>query len=712
MMKTARAKLSARVAHRNDDAGRSSDAGDTLIEVLLAVIVLSLCGLALITAFGTAISSSATYRRIATVDTVMRSAEEAAVSQIQQQTNPLYIACGKDAQYMAEFAGPAMPALSPTSPGYNNNPTHTGVSAQLAAPYGFSVTFGSQPIEYWNSQTSSFGLCVSNTAPELITITVTQLKPFLTDSSSFIVDDRGAASTQGSLSASPSSIGAGAKSVPVTVTGPGLNNNGPNLAVSVGCTGVTVTTPTFNAPSSVRFLLSVAASAPPNNNCPVTVTNGDGTIVMDYVINITPAPTVTAATSLAPGTTNGTVNVTGTGFILGSSLVATFGPSAGGDCSSIQVNQTLWVSPTSLALTVTVPATLNSTSCDIDVVNGDYGQAVGSGVFTTTSAETPTVSITFPTNGDYTNQTSPTFTGTATSTDAATITVNIYSGAAATGPIFETFTTNQTSGTWTSPPNSPLTGNAQYTAVATQKNSVGGTGTSTPITFVIDTKAPIVTIASVYTNQNSGTYYGNSLSPVISGTAGILAASPSQSADLAPITVTIYQGATTGGTVVGTFGATTLGAGTWSLSGLSLNPAHEYAAQATQQDGAGNVGTSNVVTFVIDNVAPVVSNVQVSAVNGHKFTLTVNGGTNAYTATTSSDQGPTIYVCTKSQYNSGGKSCVSNPTYTFTATPAGGILFSYTSNPIISDTYHFTVVQYDNAGNSSAPVSYASTVAI
>lgn len=714
MMKSARAKMRARKVLLDGD-GRSDEAGDTLVEVLLALIVLSLCGVALITAFGTAISSSATYRRLASVDTVMRSAEEAGVARIQQQTNPLYIPCGTDAQYTSEFA--ALPAVSSTSPGYGNP---DAVSSQLAAPVGFTVAFtldsSGHNVQYWNSATSQFGACVSKTSPELITITVTQLKPLLSDTSSFIVDDRGAPSTQGALAATPSAFGAGAQSVPVTVTGPGLNNNGSNLAVSVGCTGVTVGTATFNAPSSVSFPLSVASSAPAENNCPVTVTNGDGTTVTDYVIAIDPAPTVTAATSLAAGTTNGVVTVTGTGFTLGSSLAATFGPAANG-CSTISVSKTQYLSATSLALTVSVPSAMNATSCDLNVINGDYGQAVGTGVFTTTPAETPTVIITSPTNGNYTNQTSPTFTGTATSTDGATITVKIYGGATATGSPVQTFTTSQTSGAWSSPPTSGLPGNAQYTAVASQSNSGGNTGTSTPVTFVIDTTKPVVTIAAPFTTQNSGTgiFYGNTALTPVTGTGGILTASPStgQSADLAPVTVTIYQGATTGGTVVGTFGATVLSNGTWSLSGTSLNPQQEYTARATQQDGAGNVGTSNVVTFVIDTVAPVVTNVQVTPGSGHKFTVTFNGGTNAYTATTSSDQTTaTVYVCTNSQYNSGGKSCVTKPTTTVTATLTSGSSFSTLATSIAAGTYYFTVVQSDNAGNSSVPVSYSSSVTI
>ncbi len=65
---------------------RRSEAGDTLIEVLLAVVMLGLTSVALLTAFGTIISSSAEYRGLATMDTVLRSASQQAVSQVGRQS--------------------------------------------------------------------------------------------------------------------------------------------------------------------------------------------------------------------------------------------------------------------------------------------------------------------------------------------------------------------------------------------------------------------------------------------------------------------------------------------------------------------------------------------------------------------------------------------------------------------------------------------------
>lgn len=721
MTKKWRATMRKRQERPSDVNGHSRYAGDTLIELLLSSVVLSLCGLALITAFGTSISASADYRQLATVDTVLRTVEESAVSQIQQQASPLFIPCGTDQQYWNEFAGVSpytpLPSVSTTSPGYGNTDT---VSAHLGAPPGFLVTFAvptsANNIQYWNSADDQFVALTAcdptQNSPELITLTVTQSSSHVVDSGTFIVDDRGKPSTQGILSANPSAIGAGAKNVLVTITGQGFNNNGSSLATKVSCGGATAGPTTYNGPSSVSFNLSIDPSAPVNVNCAVTVTNGDGTSVTDYnVIYIDPAPTVTSASpSLALGTTNGVVTVSGTGFILGSSLQATIGPAAN-DCSTITVSQTQYLSPTSLALTMSIPSTVTQTSCDISLENGDYGEGTGSQVLQISNAETPTVVITSPKNNDYTNQT-PTIAGTATAADSSTVTIKIYSGASATGTLVQTLSATQSSGTWSDTPSPGLPGNAEYTAVASQNNSASATGTSTPVTFVIDTVNPAVTITSPYVNQDSssGIYYGNNASPTISGTGGTLAASPSngQSADLPPVTVNIYPGATAGGTAVETLGATTTSGGTWSVSSSSLSNGQEYTARATQQDAAGNVGTSSVFTFVVDTVPPVVTNLQVTGGAG-QFTATFDGGDLSYSATTSEDlPSAAVYLCTKSQYNSGSKSCVSEPTETFTATRTSGTTFSL-SSAFTAGTYYLTVVQSDSAGNPSIPVSTSSS---
>ena len=61
--------------------------GDTLIEVLLAIVILGIAGVALLTAFATAITASAAHRNLATLDASARGASDQVISQVQQSAN-------------------------------------------------------------------------------------------------------------------------------------------------------------------------------------------------------------------------------------------------------------------------------------------------------------------------------------------------------------------------------------------------------------------------------------------------------------------------------------------------------------------------------------------------------------------------------------------------------------------------------------------------
>jgi type II secretory pathway pseudopilin PulG len=129
----------------NED-GRS-ESGDTLVEVLIALVVLGIAGLAMVVAFTMSISASVEHRSLATFDTVLRSASNQAISEIQQESSTLFANCG----------GASL------------------VTFNLPSTYSAHIT----GVQYWNGSafvpstgpafTSS---CTAN-SPELITITVT-----------------------------------------------------------------------------------------------------------------------------------------------------------------------------------------------------------------------------------------------------------------------------------------------------------------------------------------------------------------------------------------------------------------------------------------------------------------------------------------------------------------------------------------------------------
>src|SRR5665213_740717 len=78
---------------RRDNA-RHSEEGDTLVEVLIALVILGMASVALLVSFATSITASSTYRDVATLDTVLRSASEEVITQIQQQPAALFESCG------------------------------------------------------------------------------------------------------------------------------------------------------------------------------------------------------------------------------------------------------------------------------------------------------------------------------------------------------------------------------------------------------------------------------------------------------------------------------------------------------------------------------------------------------------------------------------------------------------------------------------------
>ena len=134
------------------DASRYSEAGDTLVEVLLALIVLGLTSVALLIAFSTSISASATHRTLAVDDTVLATATQVTISNIQAQ-----------------------PTLFSCPPNLSNYPGYGSSGITLPSPYAgkYTVLYAStNPVQYWNTTTESFGTTCEPNEPQLITISL------------------------------------------------------------------------------------------------------------------------------------------------------------------------------------------------------------------------------------------------------------------------------------------------------------------------------------------------------------------------------------------------------------------------------------------------------------------------------------------------------------------------------------------------------------
>ena len=142
---------------------RFTEDGDTLVEVLLAIVVLGIAAVALLTAFATAISASSEHRNLAALDSSTRLAANVAIADVQQQAvkatpNP--------------FVCSPPPAQPWSGPDFSNL---TGYTVSAA-------------VTYWNG--TSFGATCSNYAPQQynLTITSTGSKPYSTDVSTVVYD--------------------------------------------------------------------------------------------------------------------------------------------------------------------------------------------------------------------------------------------------------------------------------------------------------------------------------------------------------------------------------------------------------------------------------------------------------------------------------------------------------------------------------------------
>ncbi len=145
------------VANVHGRGRRRSEAGDTLIEVLLALVVLGLASVALLIAFSTSIAASAEHRKLATYDSVLTVASQSATAAI--QSLPSLFDC----------------TLS-TYPTITLPSAYSGYTVQYAA---------TNPVLYWDSATNKYDLtsCVAG-VPRLITINIVGTSYY----NSFVVD--------------------------------------------------------------------------------------------------------------------------------------------------------------------------------------------------------------------------------------------------------------------------------------------------------------------------------------------------------------------------------------------------------------------------------------------------------------------------------------------------------------------------------------------
>lgn len=153
--------------------GRFNEGGDTLLEVLIALLIVGLTAVVLLTAFTTSITASAEHYNLAGNDAVLRNAADQAFSEIQQTPNPLYMPCATSYSSSDNFGVPSTYTLPPI------------ITVQLWSDSSktFIASSGSGCSGWTTAQ---------QTTPQLITITVTpKFNSTPSTSTQFVVDSRG-----------------------------------------------------------------------------------------------------------------------------------------------------------------------------------------------------------------------------------------------------------------------------------------------------------------------------------------------------------------------------------------------------------------------------------------------------------------------------------------------------------------------------------------
>lgn len=155
-----------RTPSRKRPERKKNEVGDTLIEILLAILVIGIGATALLAGFGTAIGASAEHRSLATIDTVLKSFAETTKFQVQEQTSPKFANCA------TTYTIASLP--SPSAGAAGTAVTVFGTGFTPGDP--MSVTVGSTPATFPS------GAPIVSAAGN---VTVTFIVPTLTTGSSY-----------------------------------------------------------------------------------------------------------------------------------------------------------------------------------------------------------------------------------------------------------------------------------------------------------------------------------------------------------------------------------------------------------------------------------------------------------------------------------------------------------------------------------------------
>lgn len=146
--------------------------GDTLIEVLVAVLILGISAVGIFGAYTMSIVGSAQHRNMAAMDVGLRNIAEAATYQIQNQPfTALFTSCAR-----VSGAVTVTPSGSTVGSLYYNNTAISLPPLTLPASttYSLNATSNQPSIQYWSGGSwQPSGCSMVNDSPQMITLTAT-----------------------------------------------------------------------------------------------------------------------------------------------------------------------------------------------------------------------------------------------------------------------------------------------------------------------------------------------------------------------------------------------------------------------------------------------------------------------------------------------------------------------------------------------------------
>jgi large repetitive protein len=310
---------------------------------------------------------------------------------------------------------------------------------------------------------------------------------------------------------------------------------------------------------------------------------------------------------------------------------------------------------------------------------------VSQAVTFTVDADPPQVTLSAPTDGSSTTESSVRVSGAAGTAegDSSTVTVRLYEGSSIGGQSpLETVSVGVGPSGWATTFGGLNPGT--YTASAQQHDDVGNVGTSAPTTFTV--KAPSVTIlAAGLVHRGERSLSGPT--PSFSGAAG----------SGGSITVTVYSGETASGSSVRVLPGSLSGS-VWSTVPAAALADGVYTAEAVETY-EGQTSESEPLTFTVDADPP---RVTLSAPTDGSSTTESSVHVSGAAGTAEGDSS-TVTV----RLYEGSSIGVQAPLETVSVTASAGV-WSTTFGGLGPGTYTVSAQQQDDVGNlgSSAPATF------